>query len=135
MIDICKLTAALVFAAIAGLTTIAAGLLSDVRITVILMRTACIFFATGVLVYIGAFLFERLGYGSLIKETEKAMQDLKQKEKQEKSEPETEQDASAKDEDNSEDKDKAPQKEEGAQDGFAPLNTDSLRKVTGSSET
>ena len=136
MIDICKLTAALVFAAIAGLTTIAAGLLSDVRITVILMRTACIFFATGVLVYIGAFLFERIGYGSLIKDTEKAMQDLKQKEEQEKSKPETEQDdANAKDEDNSENKDEASQKEEGTQDGFAPLNTDSLRKVTGSSET
>ena len=137
MIDICKLTAALVFAAIAGLTTIAAGLLSDVRITVILMRTACIFFATGVLVYIGAFLFERIGYGSMIKDTEKAMQDLKQKEEQEKSKPEAEQDASAKEDGNSkdEDKDKAPQKEEGTQDGFAPLNTDSLRKVTGSSET
>ena len=136
MIDICKLTAALVFAAIAGLTTIAAGLLSDVRITVILMRTACIFFATGVLVYIGAFLFERIGYGSLIKDTENAMQDLKQKEEQEKSKPETEQDAaSAKDDGNSEDKDEASQKEEGTQDGFAPLNTNSLRKVTGSSET
>ena len=73
MIDICKLTAALVFAAIAGLTAIAAGLLSDVRISVILMRTACIFLATGVLVYIGAFLFEKIGYGSLIKETEQAM--------------------------------------------------------------
>lgn len=130
MIDICKLTAALVFAAIAGLTAIAAGLLSDVRISVILMRTACIFLATGVLVYIGAFLFEKIGYGSLIKETEQAMTDLKQKEKQEQSEAEAEAAGDAQ-----EDAVTEPQPGKSYQEGFAPLDTDSLRKVTGSSES
>ena len=131
MIDICKLTAALVFAAIAGLTAIAAGLLSDVRISVILMRTACIFLATGVLVYIGAFLFEKIGYGSLIKETEQAMTDLKQKEKQEQSEAEAEAAGDAQDKDAVTE----PQPEKSNQEGFAPLDTDSLRKVTGISES
>lgn len=136
MIDICKLMAALVFAAIAGLTTMAAGLLTDVRISVILMRTACIFFATGVLVYIGAFLFEKIGYGALIKETEQAMQDLKQKEKQEESNADAKEQEDSKDSGASSDAAaEAAPKEETSQDGFAPLNTDSLRKVTGSSET
>lgn len=136
MIDICKLMAALVFAAIAGLTTMAAGLLTDVRISVILMRTACIFLATGVLVYIGAFLFERIGYGAILKETEQAMQDLKQKEKQdEESKAETEQQEQAESDAPSDDTANEPPKEETSKDGFAPLNTDSLRKVTGSSET
>lgn len=133
MIDICKLTTALVFAAIAGLTTIAAGLLSDVRISVILMRTACIFLATGVLVYIGAFLFEKIGYGSLIKETEEAMADLKQKEKQEQEQSEAE--TGVEEITPEEGEADLSQQEVKEQEGFAPLNTDSLRKVTGSSET
>ena len=135
MIDTCKLAAALVFAAIAGLTAMVAGLLGDVRISVILVRTACIFLATGVLVYIGAFLFERIGYGSIIKETEAAMKDLEQKEKQgkEQEQPAAEQETAEAAEDES--KEEAPQDDAGEAGGFAPMDTDSLRKVTGSKDT
>ena len=139
MIDICKLAAALVFAAIAGLTAIAAGLLSEVRISVLIMRTACIFLATGVLVYIGAFLFEKIGYESLIKDTEKAMDELKQKEQENKEQDQQSQEAEAGTEKDAanEDEEASPQQEDGKgeQPGFAPLDADSLRKVTGSSET
>lgn len=131
MLDICKLTAALVFAAIAGLTAMAAGLMSDVRISVILMRTGGIFLVTGILVYMGAFLFERLGYGSLIKDTEGALADIKTQE----------QIAAMKEDIQNEAEQMPPENEEqaaeesAAQDnGFAPLNTDSLRRVTGSTE-
>ena len=131
MLDICKLTAALVFAAIAGLTVIAAGLVSEVRISVILMRTAGIFLVTGVLVYIGAFLFERLSYGRLIEDTEKALGDIK-----------TQEQIAAIRQDIQNEAEKQPQGNEGqsaeepktGDSGFAPLNTDSLRKVTGSAE-
>ena len=130
MLDICKLTVALVFATIAGLTAMAAGLMSDVRISVILMRTGGIFLVTGVLVYIGAFLFERLGYGSLIKDTEGALADIK-----------TQEQIAAMREDSQNEAGETPvENEEQAADepavqdnGFAPLNTDSLRKVVGSS--
>lgn len=131
MLDICKLTVALVFAAIAGLTAMAAGLMSDVRISVILMRTGGIFLVTGILVYMGASLFERLGYGSLIKDTEGALADIKTQE----------QIAAMKEDIQNEAEQMPPGNEEqaaeesAAQDnGFAPLNTDSLRRVTGSTE-
>ena len=87
----------------------------------------------GVLVYIGAFLFEKIGYGSLIKETEEAMADLKQKEKQEQEQSEAE--TGVEEITPEEGEADLSQQEVKEQEGFAPLNTDSLRKVTGSSET
>ena len=130
MLDICKLTAALVFAAIAGLTAMAAGLMSDVRISVILMRTGGIFLVTGVLVYIGTFLFERLGYGSLIRDTEGALADIKAQEQIAAMREDIRNEAGEAPNDNEEQAAEEP----AAQDnGFAPLDTDSLRKVTGSS--
>ncbi|MDD3114204.1 MAG: hypothetical protein PHQ44_00525 [Anaerovibrio sp.] len=124
MLDMCKLTAALVFAAIAGLTAIAAGLMNDVRISVILLRTVCVFLITGVLVYIGVFLFEKFGYEKLIKETRSALTELDAQEqfREEKEAGEAEQPEAAEDE--------ASVKG----DGFAPLQADSLRRVTGSAE-
>ena len=126
-----KLGIAVFFAIIAALTAMIAGLVSDARISIVLLRTVCSFFVTGVLVYIGAFLFEKIGYGSLIKETEQAMTDLKQKEKQEQSEAEAEAAGDAQDKDAVTE----PQPGKSNQEGFAPLDTDSLRKVTGSSES
>ena len=118
MIDICKLTAALVFAAIAGLTAIAAGLLSDVRISVILMRTACIFLATGVLVYIGAFLFEHFSYQKLIKATEEAMDELGEEQEVQNDGD----DAKAEEGENE-------AEESSAENGFQPLETDGLKHM------
>ena len=59
------------------------------------------------------------------------MTDLKQKEKQEQSEAEAEAAGDAQDKDAVTE----PQPERSNQEGFAPLDTDSLRKVTGSSES
>lgn len=131
MLDICKLTVALVFAAIAGLTAMAAGLMSDVRISVILMRTGGIFLVTGILVYMGAYLFERLGYGSLIKDTEGALADIKTQEQI----AAMKEDIQNEEEQMSQGNEEQAAEESAAQDnGFAPLNTDSLRRVTGSTE-
>ncbi len=131
MLDICKLTAALVFAAIAGLAAMAAGLVGDVRISVILMRTVSVFLVTGVLVYIGVFLFERLGYGHLIKDTESALADIKTQEQIAVMREDIQAESGEKPMDN---EDQAVDKSESQDNGFAPLNTDSLRKVTGISE-
>ena len=76
MIDKCKLAASLGLAALAGLTAMAAGLMSEARASVVLGRTLCSFLITGVLVYIGVFLFERFGYRDMIDETEAAMAEL-----------------------------------------------------------
>ena len=59
------------------------------------------------------------------------MTDLKQKEKQEQSEVEAEVAGDAQDKDAATE----PQSEKDNQEGFAPLDTDSLRKVTGSNES
>ncbi len=131
MLDICKLTAALVFAAIAGLAAMAAGLVGDVRISVILMRTVSVFLVTGVLVYIGVFLFERLGYGHLIKDTESALADIKTQEQIAAMREDIQNEAG---ELTKEVEEQTNHKPEAQDNGFAPLNTDSLRKVTGSSE-
>lgn len=124
MIDKCKLAIALVLAAIAGLTAIAAGLMSEARISVILGRTLCSFLITGVLVYIGVFLFEKFGYDSLIKETEAAMAELKKAEKKggaEEAEAEPQQEA----------EEAAENDEAEGERGFQPLQPESLRRVVG----
>ena len=136
MIDKCKLAASLGLAALAGLTAMAAGLMSEARASVVLGRTLCSFLITGVLVYIGVFLFERFGYGSLIKETEEAMAELDQQ-------AEETDDGNGVESEN-EEVDALLQaaatasgefSEDGQEEeGFQPLETDSLRRVVGSDE-
>lgn len=128
MLDMCKLTIALGFAAIAGLTAIAAGLMNEVRISVILMRTICIFLLTGVGVYIGVFLFEKFSYKKLIEDTESAMLELKAQEQEQMSQT---QDTEEEGRPEAGDEQKQEEQSEG---GFAPLQPDSLRRVTGSTE-
>ena len=76
MIDKCKLAASVGLAALAGITALAAGLMGEVRASVVLGRTLCSFLITGVLVYIGVFLFERFGFRALLGETGAAMERL-----------------------------------------------------------
>lgn len=136
MIDISRLLIAVIFAVVAALTAMAAGLVADARTSIILWRAFLSFFITGVVVYIGVFLFERFGYGSLIKETEEAMAELDQQ-------AEETDDGNGVESEN-EEVDALLQaaatasgefSEDGQEEeGFQPLETDSLRRVVGSDE-
>ncbi|MGM9539427.1 hypothetical protein [Anaerovibrio sp.] len=132
MIDKCKLTASLGMAALAGLTAMAAGLMGEVRVSVILGRTLCSFLITGVLVYIGVFLFERIGFSGMIRETENALAEL---EAQEKSSGAGAAEASgdgAAEEGDMQPEDGGTEEQQG---GFEPLQADSLRRVVGSADS
>ena len=120
MIDVFKLGAALVFAAIAALTAIVAGLLSDARFQVGLGRAFCSFIVSGVVVYIGITLFDRLGYASIIHEIEESLDKMEE----EGEDLEEEQDESEPPEDNA-------GEEEAEDEGFVPLQADSLQHVAG----
>ncbi len=120
MIDVFKLGAALVFAAIAALTAIVAGLLSDARFQVVLGRAFCSFIVSGVVVYIGITLFDRLGYASIIHEIEESLDKMEE----EGEDLEEEQDESEPPEDNA-------GEEEAEDEGFVPLQADSLQHVAG----
>lgn len=134
VVDKYKLAASLGLAALAGLTAMAAGLMSEARASVILGRTLCSFLITGVLVYIGVFLFERFGYRELIAETEAAMAELAAQEKAA-----GEELAAAAADGTAE---PAGGEQPGAAadgaaepgSGFEPLQADSLRRVVGSNE-
>lgn len=134
VVDKYKLAASLGLAALAGLTAMAAGLMSEARVSVILGRTLCSFLITGVLVYIGVFLFERFGYRELIAETEAAMAELAAQEKAA-----GEELAAAAADGTAE---PAGGEQPGAAadgaaepgSGFEPLQADSLRRVVGSNE-
>lgn len=128
-----KLAASLGLAALAGLTAMAAGLMSGVRISVILGRTLCSFFITGVLVYIGVFLFERLGFAAEIKETEAALAALAPQEAVEDggTAENSAEDEAAAGGTAAEAGQSAEASGERAQDGFAPLQPDSLQRVSG----
>jgi len=120
VIDVFKLGAALVFAAIAALTAIVAGLLSDARFQVVLGRAFCSFIVSGVVVYIGITLFDRLGYASIIHEIEESLDKMEE----EGEDLEEEQDESEPPEDNA-------GEEEAEDEGFVPLQADSLQHVAG----
>ena len=133
MIDKCKLAASLGLAALAGLTAMAAGLMSEARASVILGRTLCSFLITGVLVYIGVFLFERFGYRDMIDETEAAMAELAV---QEKAAGEELAEAAAGAAEPAGDEQPGAAADGAAEpgNGFEPLQADSLRRVVGSNE-
>ena len=125
MIDVFKLGAALVFAAIAALTAIVAGLLSDARVQIVLGRAFCSFIVSGVIVYVGKTLFDRLGYALVIHEMEQSMEKSETDEEVEENEDNTEAE-------DSQTEDVAD--ESGTDDGFVPLQADSLRHVAGESD-
>lgn len=134
MIDKCKLTASLGMAALAGFAAMAAGLMGEVRVSVILGRTLCSFLITGVLVYIGVFLFERIGFSGMIKETEDALSELKAQEKSSGADGAAAEEASG--DGAAEEGDM--QSEDGGEEqqgGFEPLQADSLRRVVGSADS
>lgn len=134
MIDKCKLTASLGMAALAGIAAMAAGLMGEVRVSVILGRTLCSFLITGVLVYIGVFLFERIGFSGMIKETEDALAELKAQERSSGAEGADAEEASG--DEAAEEGDMQP--EDGGEEqkgGFEPLQADSLRRVVGSADS
>ncbi|MBR0358469.1 MAG: hypothetical protein IIX37_03935 [Selenomonadaceae bacterium] len=136
MIDKYKLAASLGLAALAGLTAMAAGLMSEARASVVLGRTLCSFLITGVLVYIGVFLFERFGYRDMIDETEAAMAELAAQEKAA-----GEELAAAAADDGTAEPAGAEQpagtaeEAAGPSSGFEPLQADSLRRVVGSDDS
>ena len=129
MIDKCKLAASLGLAALAGLTAMAAGLMSEARASVVLGRTLCSFLITGVLVYIGVFLFERFGFRALLGETGAAMARLDAEEGPggDAGEPAG---GAGEGEGAGETKTAGGESEPG--NGFEPLQADSLRRVVGS---
>lgn len=131
MIDKCKLTASLGMAALAGLAAMAAGLMGEVRVSVILGRTLCSFLITGVLVYIGVFLFERIGFSGMIKETEDALAELKAQERSSGADAEEASGDGAAEEGDMQPEDGG----EEQQGGFEPLQADSLRRVVGSADS
>ena len=135
MIDKCKLAASLGLAALAGLTAMAAGLMSEARASVVLGRTLCSFLITGVLVYIGVFLFERFGYRDMIDETEAAMAALAAQEKA--AGEELAADAADGRAETDGGQQHAGTAEEAAEpgNGFEPLQADSLRRVVGSDDS
>lgn len=140
MVDKCKLTVSLGLAALAGLTAMAAGLMSEARVSVILGRTLCSFFITGVLVYIGVFLFDRFSFAPAIREAEGALAELQAREaaaegSEEKGAGDEASGGSAADGMAAEGESQAAGGN-GAppQDGFAPLQTDSLKRVAGSAD-
>ena len=138
MIDISRLLIAVIFAVIAALAAMAAGLAADARTSIILWRAFLSFFITGVVVYIGVFLFERFGYGAMLKETEEAMAELDHQAE------ENADDGGNESINENEEVDALLQaaatasgefSEDGQEEeGFQPLETDSLRRVVGSDE-
>lgn len=124
VIDVFKLGAALVFAAIAGLTAIVAGLLSDARLQIVLGRAFCSFIVAGVFVYIGIALFDRLGYASIIHEMEEDMN------KADAAEEDLYGDAEAVEASG----DGAETDQEPEDEGFVPLQADALQHVEGQDE-
>lgn len=132
MIDISKMLIAVIFAVIAALTAMTAGLVADARTSIILWRAFLSFLITGVVVYIGVFLFERFGYGPLLKETEEAMAELdKQPEDNQVSD---EEEADALLQAASAGSGEFAEEGQGEIGGFQPLEADSLRRVVGSEE-
>ena len=133
VVDKYKLAASLGLAALAGLTAMAAGLMSEARASVILGRTLCSFLITGVLVYIGVFLFERFGCRDLMGETEAAMAELAA---QEKAAGEELAEAAAGAAEPAGDEQPGAAADGAAEpgNGFEPLQADSLRRVVGSKE-
>ena len=134
VVDKYKLAASLGLAALAGLTAMAAGLMSEARASVILGRTLCSFLITGVLVYIGVFLFERFGYRDMIDETEAAMAELAV---QEKAAGEELAEAAAGAAEPAGDEQPGAAADGAAEpgNGFEPLQADSLRRVVGSDDS
>ena len=134
IVDKYKLAASLGLAALAGLTAMAAGLMSEARASVILGRTLCSFLITGVLVYIGVFLFERFGCRDLMGETEAAMAELAA---QEKAAGEELAEAAAGAAEPAGDEQPGAAADGAAEpgNGFEPLQADSLRRVVGSDDS
>ena len=97
-----------------------AGLLSDARLQIVLGRAFCSFIVSGVVVYIGITLFDRLGYASIIHEIEESLDKMEE----EGEDLEEEQDESEPPEDNA-------GEEEAEDEGFVPLQADSLQHVAG----
>lgn len=130
MIDVFKLGAASVFGAIAALTAIVAGLLSDARLQIILGRAFCSFIVSGLVVYIAIFLFDRLGYASIIHEFEENWKNGEGEE-----EPAVG-DKQETEENSGEAGEEAPQEESDLSEegGFAPLQADELRHVATNQE-
>ena len=128
MIDVFKLGAASVCGAIAALTAIVAGLLSDARLQIILGRAFCSFIVSGLVVYIAIFLFDRLGYASIIHEFE---ENWKNGEKEEETAVGDKQETEENLEDSGEAGEEAPQEESDLTEdgGFTPLQADELRHV------
>ena len=128
MIDVFKLGAASVCGAIAALTAIVAGLLSDARLQIILGRAFCSFIVSGLVVYIAIFLFDRLGYASIIHEFE---ENWKNGEDEEETAVGDKQEIEENSEDSGEAGEEAPQEESDlTEDGdFTPLQADELRHV------
>ena len=114
-----KLGAALVFAAIAGLTAMVAGLLSDARLQIVLGRAFCSFIVAGVVVYLGIVLFDRLGYASIIHEMEENMEKAAEEEEDLNGDEEPEEGSEADSEGIAEDEN----------EGFVPLQADELRHL------
>ncbi|MCR5175930.1 MAG: hypothetical protein K6C05_03675 [Anaerovibrio sp.] len=116
-----KLGVALVFAVIAALTAMVAGLLSDARLWIVLGRAFCSFIVSGVVVYIGMVLFDKLGYASAIHEIEESIEEIDKEEaaeaKQQESQANEAGDTPAEDGESVED------------ENFTPLQADSLRHV------
>ena len=125
MINVFKLGAASVFGAIAALTAIVAGLLSDARLQIILGRAFCSFIVSGIVVYIAIFLFDRLGYASIIREFEENWKKGEEEEEQ------ADDDNQETDEESEEAGEEAPQEESefAEEGGFTPLQADELRHV------
>lgn len=121
MIDVFKLGVALVFAAIAALTAIVAGLLSDARVQIVLGRAFCSFIVSGLIVYLGITLFDRLGYASIIHDMEESLK------KSDDEEDEAVDDGISANEEEQAVTEEGTEAEAG--DGFVPLQADALRHV------
>lgn len=134
IVDVSKLAVAMIFAAIAGLTVMVAGVMSDIRSSVILLRTFGMFFAVGVLVYIGLFLFEKLGYEKLIKETKDSMNALEEQEAAAGGAAAEETEAGAAEAVTADTAGGEAAAEPAEAGGFQPLQADNLRRVSGSAE-
>lgn len=61
-----KLWASLLVALLAGLTTLVAGIISDARLEIALLRGLICFLGFGCLAYAGAFLFDKFELGRVI---------------------------------------------------------------------
>ena len=127
VIDVFKLGVALVFAAIAALTAMVAGLLSDARLQIVLGRAFCSFIVAGVVVYLGVVLFDRLGYASIIHEVEESLQKMDE---------EDEDDLYGEEEpaEDSEEEEPGEEAAESEDEDFVPLQADELRHVAAEQE-